>query len=580
HFTPDSTQVVLHNDNLRVEGWSIADQKRVFVKEVVVPKGCMQSTLSPDGKVLACFGENFELLLLDVASGTEIYRKESFYSPESVTELINWMVARLLSTDGYQFISLEFSPDSKFFIGAKSTTSLAFDFETKKPIKMKGMMSEAIRGDFAFLAPDRVIGLNVFNTAKSWVVRFPTGEKLQELALGISKLSAPAKGNYVMMRPVKKFAVGVVDIAQNKGVIANKLGAFDIYENVYATQRRDGELAIYPLQAGQAALAAIPLPKSPLSRIRALALSPNLDFLAVSERNRGAVWDLSNSKRLMHVRGFRGAYLDDAKRLYADFPKQDEGARVIAKFEVMTNFSYDSIPLGDNRASQNGPFLVLTKPKKKDETSSNATLEIQDVRTSLVLWKRDFPKEVPEHEINPRLGTMVLRWKMTESAAKQEIKSDPALASKVSAMGDKEGDYLMIVVDAKTGKNIGKVLIETGKGSFHIHSMMAAGDTLIVTDSNNRVLVYSIKEGKQLARTFGDSPSISPDGRLLAIQNEVGVISIFEAGTLKKHHELHFADDVALTDFSEDGKRLFILTRDQTVYLIDLDKQKELLAKN
>jgi len=108
--------------------------------------------------------------------------------------------------------------------------------------------------------------------------------------------------------------------------------------------------------------------------------------------------------------------------------------------------------------------------------------------------------------------------------------------------------------------------------------MMAAGDTVIVTDSNNRVLVYSLKEGKQLARTFGDSPSISPDGKLLAIENDDGVISILEAATLRKHHELHFANEIALTDFSADGKMLFRLTRDQTAYMLDLSKQKDLLA--
>lgn len=577
-FSPDSNHIVLYNDDLRVEAWDVADQRRSSVKELVVPKGCLQKALSPDGKVFSCYTGDYELIVLDVDEGTEIYRKAQFYIPDSVQEFVNWILAIVAETENFQFISMEFSPDAKTFIAAKNGTALALDLTTRKPIKFGGKLGPALRGDFAFISPDRVVGINVGDPARSWVVKFPSGEVLKEIKLGYSKLSGPAKGDYVLMRPVQKFAVGVVDINQNKGVLANRLAAFDIYETTFASQSRGGELALYS-EPGKPPIATVALPKSPLSRIRAVAISPDLSYLAVSERNRGAVWDLAGNRRIMHVRGFRGVYVDTDKTMYADFPKNDEMERTVAKFELVRGSSLEGIKLGEERAHQDGPYLVMTKPKKKEKYGENATLEIRDVRTNNVLWSRDFPKEVPDHEINPGLGTMILRWKMTDSAAKQEVKADPALAARVAAMGDKEGDYLLVVVEAKTGKLLGRVPIETGKGSFRIYDMMAAGDTVIVTDSNNRVLVYSLKEGKQLARTFGDSPSISPDGKLLAIENDDGVISILEAATLRKHHELHFAHEIALTDFSTDGKRLFVLTRDQTAYMLDLSQQKDLLAQ-
>src|SRR6185503_6556866 len=60
NFTPDSKEIVFYSDNLRVERWSVAEAQRIDVKEVVLLKGCLQSQLSPDGK-LGVFGSGIHI---------------------------------------------------------------------------------------------------------------------------------------------------------------------------------------------------------------------------------------------------------------------------------------------------------------------------------------------------------------------------------------------------------------------------------------------------------------------------------------------------------------------------------------
>ncbi len=59
NFSPDSKEIVFYSDNLRVERWSVSEARQTDVKEIVVMKGCLQTALSPDGKLLACLDPEF-----------------------------------------------------------------------------------------------------------------------------------------------------------------------------------------------------------------------------------------------------------------------------------------------------------------------------------------------------------------------------------------------------------------------------------------------------------------------------------------------------------------------------------------
>ena len=59
---------------------------------------------------------------------------------------------------------------------------------------------------------------------------------------------------------------------------------------------------------------------------------------------------------------------------------------------------------------------------------------------------------------------MVFSWRVKSDHAKAEIKADPRLKERLAALGEKEGDYFVQTVEAKTGKPVSTLFVETGKG--------------------------------------------------------------------------------------------------------------------
>ena len=69
---------------------------------------------------------------------------------------------------------------------------------------------------------------------------------------------------------------------------------------------------------------------------------------------------------------------------------------------------------------------------------------------------------------------------------------------------------------------------------------------------------------------FGLSPALHAGTRQLAISTATGELDLYELGNPQVKREYQFPTSVAYKTFSSDGKRLFVLTRDQTAYILDL----------
>src|SRR5262245_13641479 len=341
-FTPDSQNVVFNTSDLRVEIWSVAEEKLSEAHEVVIRKTCLQSLLSPDGKTLACMDEDFALNLFDVRSKNQVFQRKNFYTPNPLQFLLQSLV-RILNSDEISdarlnLINMGFSPDGKYFAAGQrgiaitaigitnENSALVFDLQARSPLSLKGNVKRLIAGGFAFTAPDRMIAYNREKPDKSALLELPGGAIIEEFPMFPGRLGAVTKGDYLLVRPFQKSAVGVVDVAKGMATKGSKSPAIDIYDQVFVAERLTGELGLYTTDKNQL-LAAVPLPQNPLGRLRAMAVSPDFKWLAVSERSRGAVWNLTKGERAVHLRGFRGAFFSDDGMLHADFPKDGEVER-------------------------------------------------------------------------------------------------------------------------------------------------------------------------------------------------------------------------------------------------------------
>jgi WD40 repeat protein len=578
-FSPDSESIVFYDRNLHVEKWSVTDAARIELHELVIRKTCVDTEISPDGKLLACYDVTFnltgDLTIYELESGAEVFQKKNFYSME-FTGLWGYLTITMAlnSEKESSFVRMAFSPDGRYFLAARGDKRICVDVNTRKAISLPWSIERLLSKSFAFLGPERLVGTEGYNGEKSAVVRFPSGEKLSDLNLGPTSVGGPTHGDYILLRPIDKYPLGVFDLSRKKIVMANQQSAFDIYDREFVAERRNGELGLYSADK-DSALATVTLPQSILGTLRAKTLSPDQKWLAVSQRNRGAVWNLERNERIFHVRGFRGAFIGEDGVLYADFPKYREDERNVARLALANGDVSAGVKIEESRAWQYGEFMVLMKPAKKGgSTRENVTLEVSDVRTGKILWTRAFPKEAPSTSMSEREGTMALFWRVEEDSAKEEIKSDTALKSRVGALREKDSANLILLVNAHTGKPISKLLVETGKGSFYILSAQTSGDMAVIADSQNRTLVYSLSSGEQIAKTFGSSAALARTTGLLCVSPEPGKLAIYDLRTKKGAFEpvqrLVFGSPISMAEFSADGRRLFVLTADQTAYTLDM----------
>jgi len=574
-FSPDSQEILLLTHGLRIEEWSIDDQERTAVHEMALPDGCTQSSLSHDGKLLACVSHELDFSLIEVESGNALLTKKAYFEPDvpgPMGDYLRRLTLILAETGDGKWIHMAFSPDDHYFAATGSGKAIGVDVTNRTPIPLHGALGDMLKGTFAFLGPDRVIVQNRSDPKNSAVMEFSTGKVLERVPINPRQdMEAPTRGDYVILKPVKDAQVGVLDLkSQNFVIGSTKSSAIDVYDAQVITQRESGEVAMFDI-ATHARNSQLELPQSALGSLRAWTVSPDLRWLAVSGTSRGAVWDLSASKRLYYTRGFRGAYFDSDQAFYADFPKLDPQQRTIARADLSRDSMAPGVPVEEKVAAwQSGQFLILRKPAGKQNTlARDITLEVQDVRDGHTLWTRSFPKEAPAIGMTQQSGLMVLRWRVEAAAARDEIKGTGSLQTNFAAMRDHQGAYLLEVLDAASGKLRGQLLIDTGKGSFRVTRTFADNDLVLVGDNENRTHVYSLSTGEQKAVLFGTYAMLSSAAGILMIENESGQIDVYDLKSFEKRNVLTFRYHISAWAFSGDGKRLFILAANQIAYTFD-----------
>ena len=243
-FTPDSQGVVFYDPQLRVERWDIASKERVDINEVVVQKGCFQTRLSPDGRTLACFRRDLALLLVDVATGDQILEKEKFYQAEVNTDQ---GIDSFIFSFQLRYITMEFSPDARYFVASsKNRKSNRFrSFLTQRNCGPR--LCEDSHRDLICLCNSR---RNRRQRGKQWheLTARELSERSSDSHSSISASARPSRvahGDYLLLRPIKDFPVGVLDLKTNDFVRANKQTAFDVYDTTFVSQLKSGEIGLF-----------------------------------------------------------------------------------------------------------------------------------------------------------------------------------------------------------------------------------------------------------------------------------------------------------------------------------------------
>lgn len=568
-FTPDSKSIVFKSPSLRVETWDIATQKRASVHEILLRTGCLQSALSPDGRFLACLDKEFALQLVEVASGKELASKKEFFQIRSRSFLLFFFL-EMEENANLNLAHMIFSPDGRYFLAGTSLTDFAWDLAENHEVKMPSSIRNVMRGEFAFVDGGRILGLNAFNPAQSPLLKFPSGERLPEVRLTYRlHLEPTPQGKYVVVGPLKDGKRGFLDPSTGKLNGICKEDAGDVYDGTVVYEELDGRLQQVDVISGKV-VARAQLTQAHLGDNRAIAVSPDFNWLATSTRSRGALWDVAHNVRVQYVRAFTDGWFGEDDSFYADFPELEKKERSVVELnnlgDTTTVFS-----IGDLLASLAGPYLLVRTPSRDNPYQrKNWTYELRDFRTKTTLWTHHFPQEPPSLAWTPDYTAVLMGWPTASAAAHDEIKQFPELKSSA----DRE-DMFYELLDVKTNSILGKAVVKTNKYSFRVKSAIVDRDWAAFEISGDRVLTYSLASGKEPGHVFGHAPLVSSAGGAYAVSAGDGEVNVYSLADSQLRQTYKFPGSVAYKRFSTDGKRLFVLTRDQTAYVLDLDPSQK-----
>jgi Peptidase family M48 len=587
-FTPDSQGVVFYTDKFRVEKWSIPERKRIAVNEMVIRRPCFDTALAPDGSVMACLqsGEKtffpLDVALLDVASSTPVFTKTRYFNA-GAREFLNFLQEFRLYGD-FSLADMQFSPDGKYFLIGGWGAHLGVDLTSRQEVDLPGSITKLMKSHFAFMGPDRLVGVNDDNPLKSAIVHFPDGQVQIEFTLGRQRLYGPAKGDLVILRPLSKNPVGVMNPNLHKLVVAERHDAFDMYEDIFVTSRTPGQIATYRV-GSPAPIASLDLPLGPMGAIYAMSLSEDAKRLAISARTGGAIYSLEQGTRIMPSNAFEGVWFekDNVYLLYPP-PERRIAGQLLRTLDEMKDkvgrtINRVNLKTGDTEqlarftqrdwVEQVGAYLLSTAPKEGKNPSKGYVLEVRDLRSSTTLWKRECSESLWIPAFDSGSGAVVLVWSLTGKDAAEQIKSDPDLKRRVNTIARKEGSLLVEIVDLNSGKLKNHFALDTGNGSVRIRRVSYSKAAFLAVDSENRLHIFS-SNGEPRTTLFGRHATVSPDGKLLALEPEPGVVSVYDFETMQKKDDFVFARPIGLVTFTDNSKQLLAMTDEQVIYLLDV----------
>ena len=622
NFTPDGQFVVFGTPGLRVEKWSIAERKPISVRELVVSNSCWEHAFSPDGKYLACVDNSLNLDLLDTDTGKRIWQQREFYRLSYVEYLTLYRFDEQSSDAerSRRFFRIEFSPDSQFLLVSRSehfriTTFtpglggyvqtnfadvlIALNLGTLKSVGVGDNLRTVTRRPFAFLDSEKVVGLASNNKEDSGIFSFPEGKRISRFPLAAQEIEATGNPNYVIIKPLQNAKLGVIDINTGKIVFTIDKADAAIWKDVMVYESISGEVMLGQIKYDEKKglennfIAKVEVPVGSVNRLAAAELSDNFEWLAASSRTRGALWNVPSGERKQFLRGFMGAIVGNDGGCIADFPKlgdlnhslalinpQNESARVVRALPEKGARQYGLVvlvrqglkPAKQNPTKPGEPVSKGSDPEADMSLAREVKFELRSVVNDQIVWSREFPGEAPRYSFDQFSGRLILYWKLGSDVGKQRLKNDAALASRSKEMGSIDDDYLVEVVDAGARTTKGTLIVDTGKGSFKIASGLSQGDWLVLYDTDNRVLVYSTKNGELRHRFFGKHAAMNPALNLLAVENYPGELSFYDLSTGDSLAHVVIGASVAFIRFSVDGKRLFVLSGEQTAYAFDVEK--------
>jgi len=162
-----------------------------------------------------------------------------------------------------------------------------------------------------------------------------------------------------------------------------------------------------------------------------------------------------------------------------------------------------------------------------------------------------------------------LSWSLSEGFAKDDIQGHREWKKQADG-----SDLWIKVLGLKSGDELGNLWVDTHKGAFKARRTFSSGDWFALNDDHNRVHVYNLETGTLQGKMFGRALALVPATEMLLVETDRGKMAQASLRTLDISDEYAFTSRFAMVEPEADGKHALVLTRDQTLFRLDLTQHK------
>jgi WD40 repeat protein len=583
-FTPDSSDVVFYYSGLRFEDWNVATHQRAHIYDFADYNRCLQESLSPDGHTFACFTRNYEdiharvsshrsfgwLKLSDLRTGKILYENSSFYT-------YNFESSGPGGIRQPRQASVAWSQDGRYFLAASGISSVAFDLSTGKTVGLGNALSHIYESRMAFVDSDKLAfecdwGFKEGgprDTFKMCYTRFPDGYPLNTFNTGWTWLSRVTRGSRLVTGPSSDGAATLFDPASKAAGLSFKLDPVDLSGSIVAAEAPGGGVSVGSVGGNQET---IPLPVTPLASLEAARFSADGRYLAISDRARGAVWDLSTGKQVSLTGPFRNAQFDAQGKLQARISGQELKPALDVRVDMRIGKLTPAASIVAEKI-QYGSVVVQYKPLERDQVLHfNAKIEATDAASGNLLWSRRFPR-TPPILMDTDGDQLLLLMDRRGFTGGDEVDHNKRLV--VRSIDEykefAERGLVVEVISRRTGAPERLIVVpEVGSWNNDERSAALYGDLLAVHGESNDSVVYRISDGARLLAFSGHAIAGDASLGLIAANNRPQDVTVYDVVTGKEVVRVTLDHYVLAARFIPEKRQLLVLTATQRVYVLDL----------
>ncbi|MGA8041973.1 MAG: M48 family metalloprotease [Terracidiphilus sp.] len=579
-FTPDSQGLVFNYNDLHVERWQLTTGQPTDMEDFVDYAGCLQTSLSPDGNALACisqfesaFDNSVWLKIGDIHTGKMLYQNLHFFEENGSLGNSN---ARMTPT--FQAL-MRWSRDGRYFVAASGIAAMAYDLKEHALVHLAGALTSLSQERFAFVGSDKMLstcdwGYKVGAPGETYTMcytTFPGGKSLGKFQLPLGWVASIAEGDQLLFGPANNSAAVLLSPTNGNVSTEFRLETVDLLGDELAIEIPEGGIGLGKLHG---TLQQIPLPATPLTAVESSAFSMNGRYVALSDRARGAEWDLSTGKRMSVSSPFRAVAIEDNGNLQAAFvphelkPSSDPNLdRLTHKYVFGLSRLVDPLQFGSIR--------IRFKPLTPEQViNADVDMEAYDAKTEARLWSLQFLYPVPEMVPADNDKTLFVSDRESptglgeQGRSKKTIHTSDVPREFLNPMGT-----FVEVIDNRTGKTE-HAFVTPQLPAFSGDARTAGlfGSFLAVYGNNNDTTIYRVSDGHRLIAFFGRALAGDDSLGMVAATNRIQELNIYDCAHARLLAHVLLDQDVIAARFVPQQKQLLVLTASQHVYRIDLSR--------